>query len=488
MQQLGESFIQTFLLPYVKNEILSNIDKDVKLQHIFKFGSTPTSQEVSSLEAEYFEKSGSILQYDTSLRKVFWKEFIDFVQTQKNLSNGSKQTLAYRLLPDPDKKSFSKEADNNIAKFSFITIKAFEAHMIEDMIKQKETGGEIDKTKAEEDRSLLKEGKLVMLKKDKEKFDYASDPQIRNAISNVERAAKLLGSFKTEKTNKGPQVTTLNPTEITVPGVEVTSSLQDVQKNIWETQAALVSKDLEKSGLYVETRITVTENGVAQGYMKDKDNQRLLVEVSLIKPGKKMYRITFLDQPKGQPEKKFYISQDELTKHFKNNGRSANEVFKIKQNEEQREAMEREKGKKLSEEVASFKQKLPILFTGTITNKAQAKGDISGAQPYIPGSTRAQRITINTKDGLKYGGLSGGAYAGPIAAKQALEDRTKKTQANNLPQFSLSTPKPTISKSDKDRNKTVSRKAAEQLLTVLKIYLGGSVGIVGLSGLMGFFT
>ena len=75
MQQLGQEFIQSFLVPYIKTEILGNVENDARLQRVIRFDTTPSATDLAGLESSYFTNTGTVLDTDVELRHVFWNEF-----------------------------------------------------------------------------------------------------------------------------------------------------------------------------------------------------------------------------------------------------------------------------------------------------------------------------------------------------------------------------------------------------------------------------
>jgi hypothetical protein len=337
MQQLGESFLQTFLVPYIKNNILGNVNNDERLQRIIRYDATPTQLDIAGLEATYFANTGTVLDTDLELRKVFFKEFIDFVNRQKTIAAGNVYLLAHRLLPDTQTKEYSQAAKNNIEKFGFESIKAMEEHIADNLIKQKQLNGEISDEKAQDDRAKLKEGKLILVKNKDEDFDYKDDDDIRRANSSSQKAAEFWNDVLFADSPSGNVAVGMNPLDIPAEGEdEKGATLTGLQKQVWSGVSVKMEKELENNGIYVEARLKVDANGVAYGTVQDKRGVRLKVESSVIKPGKRNYKFTFVNQP----AKKFLVDQDELKSEFKDKKRSAAEVYTNKQlQERKREAL-----------------------------------------------------------------------------------------------------------------------------------------------------
>lgn len=420
MQQLGESFVQTFLVPYVKNNILGNVDKDERLQRVIRFDTTPTPTDIDGLETSYFTNTGTILDTDMALRKVFFKEFIGFINRQKIIANGNIYLLAFRLLPDVKTKTYSKDATNNLEKFGFEAVKAMEDHVAAELIRQKEATGEIKKEQAEDDRRKLKEGKLVLVRGKDSNFKYKSEDEIKRAIASREKAVEFWDDVLADDSEQGPVAYGMNPTEIPEQGKEEKgSTLAGLQKQAWMGMAIKVEKELESNGIYVEARLKVDQNGVAYGNVKDRRGVELKVEVSVIKPGKRNYKFTFANQP----SKKFLINEDELKSEFKDKKQSASEVYANKQiSERKREELITKVGIPVKGGVQMMPKVPSAAITQTETGQTNVPANEQVYEGPVPqGVQIGKRATVQNEEGA--GGGAAGYPAGPIEAKEAYEQQ-----------------------------------------------------------------
>jgi len=332
MQQLGAGFINSFLLPYIQNRILGNVENDTRLQNIFRYDKILTPEELNGLENTYFKNTGTILEHDAGLRKAFWKDFVEFVKRQKKLCNGNIQKLAFRVLPDAKGGGFSQEAGQNLQKFAFYDVNNLENKLIQQKIDSKKINGEISSSQAENGKTVLKNWKMILVRQKGGGFDYMSNETVASAIGNAEKTARLLADLYTEQTPEGEiRIFPMNPMELPQGEAEISVGLQGVQELLWEKQSMQSEKQLEDNGLFVEAHMTVDGNGVAQGKAQDKNGIRLIIEFDVKKPGERVYRITFVDNPNN----KFFISENELKQKFGNgNGKgnkSALEIFKEKE-------------------------------------------------------------------------------------------------------------------------------------------------------------
>ena len=329
MQQLGAGFTNSFLIPYIQNRILGNIENDTRLQNIFRYDKVLTPSELNGLVETYFKSTGTIFEHDFDLRGAFWNEFIEFVKGQKKLCNGNNLKLAFRLLPDAESGSFSQEAKQNLQKFAFYAVNKLEDTLIQREIDQKEVLGKISSGQAADDKADLKNGKMILVRQKDGNFDYMSNETVANAIGNTERTAKLLANLYTEKTPEGEtRVYAMNPTELQQGEAEISLGLNGIQALLWEKQSMMSEKQLEDNGIYVEAHMTVDANGISRGFAQDKNGTRLRIEFDVKKPGERVYRITFADNP----DNKFFMSENELKQKFGKENQSAHEVFREKEN------------------------------------------------------------------------------------------------------------------------------------------------------------
>jgi hypothetical protein len=478
MQQLGESFVQTFLVPYIKNNILGNVDKDERLQRVIRFDTVPSSTDIEGLEASYFTNTGTVLDTDIALRKVFFKEFIEFVNRQKNIANGNVYLLAFRLLPDAKTKTYSKDATNNLEKFGFEAVKAMEDHVAAELIRQKEATGEIKKEQAEDDRRKLKEGKLILVRGKDSNFKYKSEDEIKRAIASREKAVEFWDDVLADDSGQGPVAYGMNPLE--TPGMgeeEKGSTLAGLQKQAWIGIAIKVEKELENNGIYVEARLKVDQNGVAYGTVKDRRGIELKVEVSVIKPGKRNYKFTFVNQP----SKKFLINEDELKTEFKDKKRSASEVYTDKQlSERKREELITNVGIPVKGG-AQMIPKLPrVALTQTQTGQTEVPANEQAYEGPVPVGIQVGK-RANIQNETEAGAV--GYPAGPIEAKETYEQQRLAEQtevsggsANRLFQSKKGRESGLQSGSRLFRNSPVAR--------VIKYYAATAAGF---GGALGFY-
>ena len=123
MQQLGAGFINSFLLPYIKNQILGNIKNDTRLQNMFRYDKVLRPDELEGLEDDYFVDTGTVLETDASLRRAFWKEFNEFVESLelqniylKNIEAEVKTpNFEPKLTVEIESKSTSNYAENKLS-------------------------------------------------------------------------------------------------------------------------------------------------------------------------------------------------------------------------------------------------------------------------------------------------------------------------------------------------------------------------------------
>jgi len=412
MQELGDTFVQTFLVPYIQDDILGNVDKDERLQRVIRFDTTPEPTDIEGLEITYFTDTGTVLDTDMPLRKVFFKEFVDFINRQKLIVSGDARLLAFRLLPDPETGAYSKEAQNNIEKFGFQAVKALEEHVAEQIIKQKEASGEIKGEKAEDDRKKLKDGKLILVKKKDENYDYKSEDQIKRAIASQENAREFWEDVLSDDTPDGRIGYGFNPVEYKG------ATLNGLQKQAWMNMAVKVEKELENNGIFVEARLKVDQNGVVYGNVQDKNRAQLKVEISVIKPGVKNYKFTFVKQP----AKHFYVNQDNLGEWKK---KSANEVYTEKQLAEKR------KSDLILKKGIPIKGKAPkVTMPPKLKSGAALAGEVGGSAgggtdyytiAGIPG--KASKQAEIEERGAAGPGIGAQQYAGPMEAKDQFKQQ-----------------------------------------------------------------
>lgn len=213
MQQLGPQFIENFLLPYIKDEILGNIEKDTRLQNLFRYDAVIKPTEIDGLKSDYFQNTNTFLDTDLDARDLFWEEFVEFVKTEKGICSGDVNLLANRLLPDFETNKFTKVAEDNWSRFSHYYLKAEEKRLIDSLIRKRETSGEITSDEARDLRRKNQNNELILARSKKQKgdFDIIESEEIRRALDNVEKQADLMSGLFTEFTEKGEKGFLMNP-------------------------------------------------------------------------------------------------------------------------------------------------------------------------------------------------------------------------------------------------------------------------------------
>lgn len=479
MQQLGSGF-RSFLLNYVKKNILEKAGENKAIQNIFKYDKVLTPEEFNDLVEKSFKNTGSILEEDMDLRIAFWKEFIEFVKSQKKLCGGNTLKLTFRLLPDGKKKEFSEVATQNIQKFTFYASAKLENFLINKEIDQKKMNGEISDSQAESSKADLKEGKMILVYGKDGKFNYMSDKEIASAIGNVERTAGMLSVLQTEQTPAGEtRVFALNPTE------EGSSSLQEVQNLVWEKQSTMAEKQLEDNGIYVEAHMSVDANGVAHGNAQDVNGTKLIIEIDLkkpVKPGERVYRITFADDP----NKKFLISENELKQKFGDEKKSAYDVL----NEKETQAgyvIAKPRGSRVVGAGAPITlppdRKIRVTSGGG-SGTTQLAGEAAGVKPYLP---RLKGKGGRAEEERKYKSDSQtDSTPGVMDAKRRFEERLNRGGAQNG--------KGDLEIKGSDRRSPAEvaanekRKSKSLIFKVIKYYAATIGGTIGAAGAFSLFT
>jgi hypothetical protein len=431
MHQLGAGFINSVLLPYIQDKILGKIKNDTRLQNIFRYDKILTPEELNGLENTYFKTPGTLLERDIDLRKAFWKEFIGFVKGQKKLCNGSNLKLTFRLLPDAKGGGFSQEARQNWQKFAFYAVSGMENILIQRKIDSKKINGKISSAQAENDKVVLKNGKMILVRQKDGNFDYMSNETVASAIGNAEKTARLFADLDIQQTSEGEtRVFPMNPTELPQGDAEISLGLNGVQALLWEKQSMQSEKQLEDNGLYIETHMTVDGNGVAQGKAQDKNGTRLIIEFDIKKPGERGYRITFADNPAN----KFFISENELKQKFGNgNGqgnKSALEVFKEKEDAAGKgNGVVKPKGSRISDKVRGIKlpknRKIKMPNGGAVSSSTGMAADSAYKLP-IPRKTVVFKLPYKNNSNV----VNGTNFSGPIDAKLMFE-AARKGEPNN---------------------------------------------------------
>lgn len=485
MQQLGASFINSFLLPYIQKQILGNIGNDTRLQNMFRYDKVITSEEIKGLEDYYFADTGTILETDAGLRRAFWKEFSEFVGRQKNLCEGNVLKLAFRILPDEKTGSFSKEADLNLEKFAYYAVNRLEDTLVQREIDQKAVLGKISAAQAVDDRSDLEKGKLILVRQKEGGFDYMSDKTVARAIGNTERTAKMLAALQTEKTEKGERrIYAFNPSEVSGEG-EASSSPQEVQELLWKKQSIKSEKQLEDNGIFVEGHMTIDTNGISRGFAKDKNGIRLRVEFDVKKPGERVYRMTFVDNP----DNKFFIAENELKKKFGENKQSALEVYREKERAAGRGyGITKARGLRLKDGAGTITlpkdRKITMIVGASGGVRPPEEGVVTGI-PYVPDVAGQRRQIVKDKSEIDKENSIG--FSGAMDAKRSLEARNKNIREPEIETTASVNGRDT--KANRGKVKA-SRKQKEKsfMWKVAKIYAASIGGAFGLSGLVSLLT
>lgn len=481
MQQLGASFVQSFLVPYIETNILGNVDKDERLQHVIRYDTTPTATDISGLETSYFSNTGTILDTDLALRKVFFKEFIGFINRQKIIADGNVYKLASRLLPNPRTKEYTNEAQNNIRKFGFEAVDAIQQHIAAELIRQKLASGEIKKEEADDQKSKLKEGKIILVRGKDENFKTKSEDDIKRALASQERARDF---WEDVLSGDGGIAYGMNPLDIPEEGEkEKGSTLTGLQKQVWASMAIKAEKQLEENGIYVEASLKIDQNGVAYGNVQDRRGAKMKVEVSLIKPGKHNYKFTFSNQP----SKKFLVDEDELKSEFKDKKRSAAEVYTDKQlQERKREELIGKVGIPVSEGV-KFSQTPPKVARG-YTEKVESKvpeggEEYEGAVPVAVATGKKAELEAETGSGITEGA---GYPSGPVEAKQVYDQRL--SQRTKTEVRSRDNKKRGRKRNWRDTKASARAFRNTPTARIIKYYAATAAGFGGAVGIYSFLT
>ncbi len=484
MQQLGSGFVNSFLLPYIQNKILGNLPNDPRLQKMFRFDKVLRPDERQGLEDYYFQDTGTILQKDADLRKVFWREFSDFVDRQKLVANSSDAKLSFRMLPDEKTGTFSKDARKNLEKLAFYAVNSLEDALINREIHHKRLLGNISEEEAAENKAALEEGKLALARKENGEFDYLSDKKIARALGNVEQTAQLLAEHKTEETTSGEtRMFMFNPLTVDENRQETSSSMQQVQQVLWNKQAIGDEKKLERNGLYVEARMNIDANGIARGFVQDKNNTRLRIEFDVKKPGKRMYRMTFADNP----DKKFFVEENELQSTFGKNI-SAQEVYSRKAGPRGAKLFDIPiTGRKIQGDRRPVSLPENRKITGFVPGQATVSAPKEGVMPppYIPiigekGSSKEEtEETKITKQQRQY-------QQSVMQSKRELEARLRKRDEEK--QKGTAQLRGKKRKSPGDLKKEHEKKQKSLIFKVAKWYFAGIGGTIGLAGAFSIFS
>jgi len=436
MEQFNNASVTATILEFLSDTVFANVEQDKLLQKALKLDKTLTPLDQQSIADTYSQKTTSIINTDKEFRDVFWKEFFSWVYTEKTLAQDP-VILARRLLPVNPEGGFFDEAYRNFNKFSFQTIKSFEFYLIEKKIEEK-YGKDSDEAKAE--KAKLKNGDLTLIRGKDGKFDYYQNEDVRRALESVQKTAEFFKNLKQVDENNGFYAISFNPIQDKVEGKpEVKSSVLDLNKQIWSNKAALMQKHLEMTiGLHVEGPLKV-DNGVAKGnvvnlVLDEKTNRytpvKLRLEVSVVKPGKKVYKFTFADRP----TQNFTLTEDQLHDNFVNKKRNVLEVYKMVQAAREKKrgtlpvaaAVKKPKGRaKPGERVETEEKK---------KGSEPVKGQLASGAKVEPPAKRLKEVEIDQTRKLQ-GGQSG-TYVearaleppikGPIPAKKEYETRFNK--------------------------------------------------------------
>jgi len=352
LQQLNEQYVVNIFVPYIKTKIYPNVDKDNNLRKIFREQEPLKPDERKGLEEnqDYFRNvSGSIFQ-DLKYRKIFWKEFIEYVERQKKVYSDNLQKVAENMLPNPETNVYTTQAQENLFRMARQIVRAVEEDEIRNLIDVKAANARTPEALAKiaADRKKLAEGKLLLVRKKKEgaPFDYMSDEEVKNIVNDTSGQLKeiyreQLFTDETEGvTRVYPFYTVENPN---AAGPEKGIAFAGLQRQTWENDLTFTIKRLQESNL----EVTVLEqkdangkpviegnkvfpNGFARAFVKDKKTKETLeVTVDFKQPGKRMYKFKFLGGPK--KDKSFDLSQEEINKYFVKEQRPATEILEIKE-------------------------------------------------------------------------------------------------------------------------------------------------------------
>ena len=336
---LSEQFVSSFLIPYIKVNILARTEKDPILQKIFTTEVPLQDEEKTALDVNYFKNTATIFETDLKLRRVFWNEFTTFVRRQRKICTDNMRLLAFRTLPDSVTHEFSNEAQQNLLKFAYQVVSAVQNYKIAQHINNKEMNGEFKPpSKAQDLKDKLEKGKLVLVKDKEGRDKVLEDEEIKRALANVAYQSELYSGMETEGTGEEKVVFAdeIPPQQLEgQPGQRPRGiTLDNLQLEIYEKQAIQVEVMLEDSGMFVEGKMKADKTGMVRGYVIDKKTrERLLVEVNVSKPNSK-FRFVFEQKPgSNKPAKSFLADKKEIQKYFKDENRSADEVNEIKEKE-----------------------------------------------------------------------------------------------------------------------------------------------------------
>ncbi|MBD3156293.1 hypothetical protein GF369_00535 [Candidatus Peregrinibacteria bacterium] len=484
MQQLGSGFVNSFLLPYIQNQILGNLSNDTRLQKMFRFDKVLRPDEMQGLEDYYFQDTGTVLQIDPELRSVFWREFSEFVARQKLIANGSDAKLRYLMLPDEKTGAISKDARKNLEKLAFYAVNSLEDALIAREIHHQQLMGTLSDEEAADKKAALKEGKLALAQKENGEFDYLSDTSIARALGNVERTAKILAEHRTEETPSGEKrMFMFNPLQTAESGRETSSSPQQVQQILWNKQAIGDEKNLERNGLYVEARMNIDANGIARGFVRDKNNTRLRIEFDVKKPGKRMYRMTFVDNP----DKKFFVKEEELQSTF-GKKRSAQEVYTEKSGPPgARRSDIPIKGGKVQGDRRPVTLPENRRITGVVPGQKAAPAPREGTNPppYVPLVGAKKERTKETEE-TEIAKQKEQYQQSVIRAKKQFESRLSEKEESK--KKGVAQVKGNKRKSPGDLKKEHEKKQKSLIFKVAKWYFAGIGGTIGLAGAFSIFS
>lgn len=486
MQVFGPNFIQTFMMPYMMGTVLNQakIESNPLVQKIFMIENPLDVQEFGQLvtSGDYFIETGTLFDHGgVEHRKIFWKEFADFIKDQQRISENNVEKLAFRTLPDAKTGVFSQIARTNILKFCTHMVKAVETAEIKRLIDAGELNGEISKEAAALDRVNLAGGKLILAKGSDGKDVYLSEDDIKDALGDVTKRAELLKKLQIRKDSDGVYIFLINPV-----GIGDGSTLREVQAAIWQNQKIHVEKKLAKLGLDARD-LQVDDYGVLRGNLRDASGTQTLVEVDLEKPGQRRYRLTMADNSSGQ----IWLTDSEMQINFSYENKTMVEVFEAKKMEETRESNDTPTRKPVAVAPTRGEQN-----DAAIAGSMQAARDSRGMMNVPQGSRKKEdekqklniqldsategnsKITLqqelkNAKK-LKSRGIQFAKEQLKNRKKQATGEESEVTQQNG--------------DNERDRKAKAKKKKQNQKNPMSTFFKWAAVGAGGTTGILGIFS
>ncbi|MBU1446457.1 hypothetical protein KKD70_04295 [Patescibacteria group bacterium] len=483
MKVLGSGFIQSFMMPYMTGTILNQakLEKSPLVQKVFDMDKELDLQDFDALVTsdDYFKDTGTIFDIGgIEHRKVFWHEFIDFINDQQRISDYNDQKFVFRTLPDAKTGIFSQVARDNIFKFCMRVVKAVEESEIKRLIDVRESNGEISKEAAAQDRVNLAKGKLLLAKGADGKDVYLSEDEIKNALGDVTRRAELLKKLQIRKDSNGVYIFLINPV-----GNGDGSTLREVQAAIWQNQKIRVEQQLAELGLDARN-LQIDAYGVLRGNLKDSSGTETIVEVNLDQPGQRRYRLTMGDNSSEQ----IWLTDSEMQNFFSYEQKTIVEVFEVKKMEETRESNDIPARKIIPNIPTAEQQKAAIESTMEVARRSKAglnmnlpKGNPQEEEQQ-QGSAHIGIKKDKTTD-ISYSDEGSTLRTGVRDIKAEFYSRKKGYLANEDESFAREGG-PDTSQSQ-ETNQPKQKQEKNRIFTVLKV-LGWSFG--GLAGSMVGFT